>query len=138
MRMCPKCRLVTADDRTCAECGWNLSSGYPASSAAAGNFPERLKALAIFSAVMFIAAFAVALSVTRGDSARSALAGGLFGAGLIADLFLVRLIYRAAGLYQEAQRWTVGALLTFPFGTLVFAWLLARRLRHHKPVSPPA
>jgi len=138
MRMSPKCRLVTADDRTCAECGWNLSSGYPASGEAAGNFAERLKALTIFSAVMFIAAFVVSLSVTGGDSVRPALAGGLFGAGLIADLFLVRFIYRAAELYQEAQRWTVGALLTFPFGTLVFAWLLARRLRHHKPVSPPA
>ena len=77
--------------------------------------------------------------IARWDgSSWSALAGGLFGAGLIADLFLVRFIYRAAELYQEAQKWTVGALLTFPFGTLVFAWLLARRLRHHKPVSPPA
>jgi hypothetical protein len=138
MRMCPKCRLVTADDRTCAECGWNPSSGYPASGAAGDTFAERLKALTIFSAVMFVAAFAVSLSVTRGDSARAALAGGLFGTGLIADLFLVRLIYRAAELYQEAQRWTVGALLTFPFGTLVFAWLLARRLRHDKPLSPLA
>ena len=138
MRMCPKCRLVTADDRTCAECGWNLSSGYPVSGEAAGNFAERLKALTIFSAVMFIAAFVVSLSVTGGDSVRPALAGGLFGAGLIADLFLVRFIYHAAELYQEAQRWTVGALLTFPFGTLLFAWLLARRLRNDKLLSPPA
>ena len=87
---------------------------------------------------LFMAATVVAFSVTPGDSVRPALAGGLLGAGLIADLFLVRLIYQAAKLYQEAQRWTVGALLTFPFGTLLFAWLLARRLRNDKLLSPPA
>lgn len=138
MRMCPKCRLITANDQTCAECGWNLSDGYPTSDTAAGNYAERLKALTIFSAVMFSTALVVSFSVPRGDSVWPALAGGLFGAGLIADFFLLRLIYRGAALYHEAQRWIVGALLTFPFGTLVFAWLLARRLRQEKPASPPA
>jgi hypothetical protein len=89
-----------------------------------------------FTAVMFMTATVVAFSVTSEDSVRPALAGGLLAAGLIADLFLVRLIYQAAKLYQEAQRWTVGAVLTFPFGTLVFAWLLVKRLRQEKPVAP--
>ena len=135
--MCPKCRLITADQSTCAECGWDLSAGTPV-SAPAGNYAARLQALTIFSAVMFLGALVVAFSVTPGDTTSAALAGGLFAAGLIADLFLVHLIYRAAELYQEARRWTVGALLTFPFGTLVFGWLLSRRLREEKPLSPPA
>jgi hypothetical protein len=136
MRMCPKCRLITADDSACAECGWNLAHGSRADDSPAGTYVGRLQALMTFTAVMFMAATVVAFSVSPGDSVRPALAGGLFAAGLIADLFLVRLIYQAAKLYQEAQRWTVGAVLTFPFGTLVFAWLLVKRLRQEKPVSP--
>jgi hypothetical protein len=92
----------------------------------------------IFSAVMFVSGFVTAFSVTSADPTGPALAGGFFGAAIIADFFLLRLIYRAAELYQESQRWTRGALLTFPFGTLVFAWLLAKRLRMDNRVSRPA
>ena len=138
MRMCPKCRLITADGSTCVECGWNPARGSTAEGLPSGTYAGRLQALMVFTAVMFIAATVIAFSVRRGDSVGPALAGGFFGAGLIADVFLVRLIYQAAELYEEAQRWTVGALLTFPFGTLVFAWLLVRRLRQEKPVSPRA
>jgi rRNA maturation protein Nop10 len=135
MRMCPKCRLVTSDDKVCAECGWNLGGTIPSGSSPAQTYAEHLQSLTIFSAVMFVAAFAFSFSVTHGDLMGPPMAGGLFAAGLIADLFLLRLIYRAAGLYQEARRWTVGAALTFPFGTLVFAWLLARRIRLER--TPP-
>jgi hypothetical protein len=138
MRICPKCRLITADGSTCAECGWNPARGSTADGSPAGTYAGRLQALMLFTAVMFIAATVTAFSVSHGDSVGPALAGGFLGAGLIADVFLMRLIYQAAELYEEAQRWTVGALLTFPFGTLVFAWLLVRRLRQEKPVSPQA
>jgi hypothetical protein len=138
MRICPKCRLITADGSTCAECGWNPARGSIVDALPNGTYAGRLQALMVFTAVMFIASTVVAFSVTRGDSVGPALAGGLLGAGLIADAFLVRLIYQAAELYEEAQKWTVGALLTFPFGTLVFAWLLVKRLRQEKPVAPQA
>ena len=138
MRMCPKCRLITADASTCAECGWDLRATPPASGSLAGNYATRLQSLMIFSAVMFAAGFVTAFSVTSADPTGPALAGGFFGAALIADGFLLRLIYRAAELSQEAPRWTRGALLTFPFGTLLFAWLLAKRLRADTRVSRPA
>jgi hypothetical protein len=135
MRMCPKCRLITADDQVCAECGWNPADATRAASPSAQAYAEHLRLLTVFSAVMFVAAFVFSMSVTHGDLVRPPMAGGLFVIGLIADIFLLRLIYRAAGLYQEARRWIVGAVLTFPFGTLVFAWLLARRLLLER--SPP-
>jgi hypothetical protein len=137
MRMCPKCRLITADAATCAECGWDLSATPPISGSLAGSYAARLQSLMIFSAVMFASGFVTAFSVTSADPTGPALAGGFFGAAIIADFFLLRLIYRAAELSQEAQRWTRGALLTFPFGTLVFAWLLAKRLREDNSVSRP-
>ena len=86
--------------------------------------------------MMFGLAFVLAFLTTQGNLLIPAMSGGIFTAGIIADLWLIRLIYRAAGRYQEAMRWTVGAVLTFPFGTLIFAWLLARRLRLEK--APPA
>src|SRR3989442_3851364 len=45
---------------------------------------------------------------------------------------LFRSIYKTAAMFAEASRWMVGAVLTFPFGTLVFAWLLARRGPHRR------
>jgi hypothetical protein len=138
MRMCPKCRLITADAATCAECGWDLTGVVATSGSLAGTYAARLQSLMVFTAVMFALGFVTAFSVTDADPTGPALAGGFFGAALIADFFLLRLIYRAAKLYQEAQRWTSGALLTFPFGTLVFAWLLVKRLRQEKPVSGQA
>src|SRR6266571_2335496 len=62
---------------------------------------------------------------------------GLLVTGLIADAFLLLLIYKTAAMFAEASRWMVGAVLTFPFGTLVFAWLLARRARLGGPVGRP-
>jgi hypothetical protein len=47
------------------------------------------------------------------------------------------LIYKTAAMFDEASRWMVGAVLTFPFGTLIFAWLLARRARLGGPVGSP-
>ena len=138
MRMCPKCRLITADAATCAECGWDLGTPAPASGSLAGSYAARLQSLMIFSSVMFVSGFLTAFSVTSADPTGPALAGGFFGAAFIADFFLLRLIYRAAELSQEAQRWTRGALLTFPFGTLLFAWLLAKRLREDPRVSRPS
>ncbi len=137
MRMCPKCRLITADAATCAECGWDLGTAPPVSGSLAGSYAARLQSLMIFSAVMFVSGFVTAFSVASADPTGPALAGGFFGAAIIADFFLLRLIYRAAELSEESQRWTRGALLTFPFGTLVFAWLLAKRLRGNG-VSRPA
>jgi hypothetical protein len=134
MRICPKCRLITSDDAVCAECGWGLA---PRSGDAhiAPSQARSLQSLALFSAAMFSSAFFLAFLSTHGNSIVPAMSGGIFTAGIIADLWLIRLIYQAAGRYQEAMRWTVGAVLTFPFGTLVFAWLLARRLRLEK--KPP-
>jgi hypothetical protein len=138
MRMCPKCRLITADAATCAECGWDLTGASPVSGSLAGSYAARLQSLMIFCAVMFAAGFVTAFSVTSADPTMPALAGGFFGAAIIGDVFLLRLIYRAAELSPEPQRWTRGALLTFPFGTLLFAWLLAKRLRGDTQVSRPA
>jgi hypothetical protein len=130
--------LITADNPVCAECGWSVSAGIAPDSSRAEGYAGHLKVLTSFSAAMFLAALFLSFSVTHGNKLSAALAGGLFAAGLIADLFLLRLIYVAAGLYREAARWTVGAVLTFPFGTLVFAWLLARRLGLEKDFSGPA
>jgi hypothetical protein len=134
MRMCPKCRLITGDGSVCAECGWNLGGDQPSPNLAS-TYAQHLRQLVLFTASMFVAGFLVAFSVTHG-SAIAPLAGGLFAAGFIGDLFLLRLIYRAAGIHKESQRWMVGAILTFPFGTLVFAWVLARRLALGKEVPP--
>lgn len=135
MRMCPKCRLITGDGAVCAECGWALGEKEGRPSDIASAYAQHLRQLVVFTAGMFIAGFAVAFSVTPG-SGIAPLAGGLFAAGFIGDLFLLRLIYRAGGIHKESQRWMVGAILTFPFGTLVFAWLLARRLKSDKEVRP--
>jgi hypothetical protein len=132
--MCPKCQLITGDGPVCAECGWAFGEKSGAADLAS-TYAQDLRHLVVFVAGMFIAGFVVAFSVTHG-SRIAPLAGGLFAAGFIGDLFLLRLIYRAGGLHKEAQRWMVGAILTFPFGTLVFAWLLARRLKSDKEVRP--
>src|SRR5688572_16314029 len=109
MRMCPKCRLITADASTCAECGWDLTTVAPVGGSVAGNYAARLQSLMIFTSVMFAAGFVTAFSVTSADPTGPALAGGFFGAAIIADFFLLRLVYRAAELYPEPQRWTRGA-----------------------------
>ena len=85
--------------------------------------------MSVFTALMFGASLIGALATTRGNHFMPAVSIGLLVAGLIADIILVVLINRTASLFAEANRWTVGAVLTFPFGTLVFAWLLARRVR---------
>lgn len=136
MRICTHCRLITSDAPICAECGWGLTTKPAVHSQIAPSQARSLQSLTLFSAVMFGTAFVLAFLTTHGNQIIPAMSGGIFTAGIIADLFLIRLIYRAAGRYQEAVRWTVGAVLTFPFGTLVFAWLLARRLRLEK--NPPA
>jgi hypothetical protein len=131
MRICPKCRLITDDRPVCAECGWNLQGGQAVKDVGAYS-ARHLRAMVWFIAVMFVAALVVSFTVMHTGRWGPAMAGGLFGAGLIADLLLLRIIYRAAGCYNEVQHWMVGAVLTFPFGTLVFAWLLARRLEVDK------
>jgi hypothetical protein len=137
VRMCPKCRLITSSDPVCAECGWSVAAAGPAGADLAPSQARLLQSLVLFSAAMFGTALVLAFMTTQGNRIIPDLSGGIFTAGLIADLWLIRLIHRAAGRYQEAMRWTVGAVLTFPFGTLVFAWLLARRLRLDKQ-PPPA
>jgi hypothetical protein len=132
--MCPKCRLITGDGSVCVECGWALGEK-PGVPDLASTYAQHLRQLVVFVAGMFIAGFVVAFSVTHGSTI-APLAGGLFAAGFIGDLLLLRLIYRAGGIHKETQRWMVGAILTFPFGTLVFAWLLARRLKSDKEVRP--
>lgn len=131
MRICPKCRLIASDDPVCPECGWNVAApgaaGPPPPLAA--RYAETLQYMAIFTALMFGASFIGAFMTTRGNHFMPAVSLGLLVAGLIADGFLLLLINRTASLFAEASRWTVGAALTFPFGTLVFAWLLARRVR---------
>jgi len=82
-----------------------------------------------FTALMFGASLVGAFATTRGNHFMPAVSAGLLVTGLIADIFLLLLINRTASLFAEARRWTMGAALTFPFGTLIFAWLLARRVR---------
>ena len=85
--------------------------------------------MSVFTALMFGASLIGAFATTRGNHFMPAVSIALLVTGLIADIFLLLLINRTASLFDEAGRWTVGAALTFPFGTLIFAWLLARRVR---------
>jgi hypothetical protein len=138
MRICPKCRLITSDDPVCTECGWHIVAGVgtrPPSDLAL-RCAEHLQYMAVFSALMFGASLIVSFATTRGNQFLPAVSTGLLVAGLIADAFLLLLIYKTAAMFAEASRWMVGAVLTFPFGTLIFAWLLARRARLGGPVSP--
>lgn len=129
MRICPQCRLITADEPTCRECGWNLARARSAGPPLSARHADALEYLVIFTAVLFGAGLLAAFSTRRGDQFMPAVSAGLFVAGVIADFFLVWLIHRTATLLNEARRWMMGAVLTFPFGTLVFAWVLARRVR---------
>ena len=131
VRICPKCRLIASDDLVCPECGWNIAAGAAAGQPPplAARYAENLRYMSVFTALMFGASLIGAFATTRGNHFMPAVSIGLLVAGLIADIFLLLLINRTAALFAEANRWTVGAVLTFPFGTLVFAWLLARRVR---------
>ena len=131
MRICPKCRLIASDDPVCPECGWNVAASVLAGPlpALAARHADHLQYMSVFTGLMFGASLIGAFATTRGDHFLPAVSIALLVAGLIADLFLLLLINRTASLYAEATRWTVGAALTFPFGTLIFAWLLARRVR---------
>ncbi len=137
MRMCPKCRLIAADNPICPECGWNIATRGVAPSPLAMRYAEKLQYMAVFTALMFGASLIGAFATTRGSHFMPAVSIGLLVTGLIADVFLILLINRTAALFAEANRWTVGAVLTFPFGTLVFAWLLARRARIEGDVPIP-
>ena len=139
MRICPKCRLIASDDPVCPECGWNIAAGGVAGPASdlARRYAEHLQYMALFTALMFGASLIVSFATTRGNQFLPAIAIGLLVTGLIADAFLLLLIYKTAAIFAEASRWMVGAVLTFPFGTLVFAWLLARRVRLGGPVGRP-
>src|SRR5438132_167820 len=108
MRICPKCRLIASDDPVCPECGWNIAVGGVAGPASdlALRYAEHLQYMAIFAALMFGSSLLVSFTTTRGSQFLPAVSMGLLVTGLIAD-----------------------AVLPFPFGTLVFAWLLARRAR---------
>ncbi len=139
MRICPKCRLIASDDPVCPECGWNVATGGvtgPASERAA-RYAEHLQYMVLFTALMFGASLIVSFATTRGNQFLPAVSMGLLIIGLIADVFLLLLIYKTAAMFAEASRWMVGAVLTFPFGTLIFAWVLARRARLGGPVVPP-
>jgi hypothetical protein len=140
MRICPKCRLIAADDPLCPECGWNIAGQASIRPSPAARYAEILQHMVVFTALMFGASLVGAFATTRGNHFMPAVSTGLLAAGLIADVLLVLLIHRTAALFAEASRWTVGAVLTFPFGTLVFAWLLAKRVRLDTPTpgSPPA
>ncbi|MEK9172365.1 MAG: hypothetical protein AAB282_01765 [Nitrospirota bacterium] len=131
MRICPQCRLIASDDPRCPECGWNAVAavgGAPPPPLAARH-ADNLECMSIFTALMFGASLIGAFTTTRGNHFMPAVSIALLVTGLIADIFLLLLINRTASLFAEASRWTVGAALTFPFGTLIFAWLLARRVR---------
>ncbi len=136
MRICPKCRLIATDEPVCAECGWSIApqgaAGRP--PALAARYADNLEYMSAFTALMFGASLIGALVTTRGNQFMPAVSVALLVTGLIADIFLVLLINRTAALFAEGQRWTVGAVLTFPFGTLIFAWLLGRRARLRGPV----
>ena len=130
MRICPKCRLIASDDPRCPECGWNADVGVAGSPPPlAARYAEYLQYLSVFTALMFGASLVGAFATTRGNHVMPAVSIALLVTGLIADIFLLLLVNRTASLFAEASRWTVGAALTFPFGTLIFAWLLARRVR---------
>lgn len=103
----------------------------------ATRYAEKLQYMAVFTALMFGASLIGAFATTRGNHFMPAVSIGLLVTGLIADVFLILLINRTAALFAEANRWTVGAVLTFPFGTLIFAWLLARRARLGGDVTSP-
>lgn len=137
MRICPKCRLIAADDPVCPECGWSLEGNRSAAPTPISRRADSLSQMATFTAVLLGAAVVSGFSTTRGNDLLPAVSTGLLIAGLIADAFLLFIIYRTAALLQETSRWTVGAVLTFPFGTLVFAWLLARRVRLGGPAGRP-
>jgi hypothetical protein len=139
MRMCPKCRLIASDDPVCPECGWNIAAGGvtgPASDLAL-RYAEYLQYMTLFTALMFGASLIASFSTTHGNQFLPAVSMGLLATGVIADAFLLLLIYKTAAMFAEASRWMVGAVLTFPFGTLIFAWLLARRARLGGPVGRP-
>lgn len=131
MRICPQCRLIASDDPVCPECGWNVAAGGVTGQppALAERYAKTLQYMSVFTALMFVASLIGAFATTRGNHFMPAVSIGLLVTGLIADVFLLLLIHRTAALFAEANRWTVGAVLTFPFGTLIFAWLLARRVR---------
>jgi hypothetical protein len=128
MRICPNCRLIAPDDSVCPECGWNSAVGGLTGTPFAARYTEHLRYLTVFTLLMFGAALICALTMSRGNRVIPAVSGGLRAAGLIADAFRVVLVNRASALLKETMAWTLGAVLTFPFGTPVFAWLLARRL----------
>lgn len=113
----------------CPECGWSIAAGDAAVAPLAARYAEYLQYMSVFTALMFGASLVGAFATTRGNHVMPAVSIALLVTGLIADVFLLLLINRTASLFAEASRWTVGAALTFPFGTLVFAWLLARRVR---------
>jgi len=140
MRICPQCRLIASDDPVCPECGWNVATGGVTGPAAerAARYAEHLQYMVLFTALMFGASLIVSFATTRGNQFLPAVSMGLLVTGLIADVFLLLLIYKTAAMFAEASRWMVGAVLTFPFGTLIFAWVLARRARLGGPVVPPA
>jgi hypothetical protein len=139
MRICPQCRLIAPDDARCPECGWNaVAVPGGALSPGAARHADHLEYMAVFTALMFGAALVGALATTRGNHFMPAVSIGLLAAGLIADIVLLLLINRTASVFAEAGRWTVGAALTFPFGTLIFAWLLARRVRLSGAGAPPS
>jgi hypothetical protein len=131
MRICPQCRLIASDDPRCPECGWNVTAPGAAGSRPplAARRADHLEYMSIFTALMFGGSLIGAFATTRGNHFMPAVSIALLVTGLIADIFLLLLINRTASLFAEASRWTVGAALTFPFGTLIFAWLLARRVR---------
>jgi len=131
MRICPQCRLIASDDPRCPECGWNVAAGGVTGQppALAERYAATLQYMSVFTALMFVASLIGAFATTHGNHFMPAVSIGLLVTGLIADVFLLLLIHRTAALFAEANRWTVGAVLTFPFGTLIFAWLLARRVR---------
>lgn len=126
--MCPNCRLIAQDDPICPECRWNIAAGGVTEQLPGARYADHLRYLTVFTLLMFGAALISAFTMTRGNRIIPAVSGGLLAAGLIADVFLVVLVHRASALLKEAMAWTLGAALTFPFGTPVFAWLLARRL----------
>src|SRR3989449_453266 len=139
MRICPKCRLIASDDPVCPECGWNIAAG--GGPGPASHPPPRyagnLQSMALFTPLMFCASLILSFATTGGNQFLPAVSMALLVTGLIADAFLLLLIYKTAAMFAEASRWMVGAVLTFPFGTLVFAWLLARRARLGGPVGRP-
>ena len=116
VRICLKCRLIASDDPVCPECGWNISAAAPPPPLAL-RYAEHLQYMSVFTALMFGASLVGAFATTRGNHFMPAVSVALLVAGLIADVFLLLLINRTAALFAEAGRWTVGAALTFPFGT---------------------